>query len=149
MEICAFKTYTGTKTVKAMPMDARRAKDAGANVPDKYFEVGNANYNPGAEGYLVVYPDGYRSWSPKKAFEDAYSVSETHIDRMRIELAKLNEKIQKATKAIYTPDCLENCQREYLRVQLKSMREYAETLYLRISDALETSNPIGHEKPNC
>jgi hypothetical protein len=23
-------------------------------------------------GYLVVYPDGYRSWSPKEVFETAY-----------------------------------------------------------------------------
>ena len=24
------------------------------------------------EGYRVIYPDGYESWSPKKAFESAY-----------------------------------------------------------------------------
>lgn len=24
------------------------------------------------EGYHVVYPDGYESWSPKKTFETAY-----------------------------------------------------------------------------
>ena len=24
-------------------------------------------------GYLVVYPDGYESWSPTKAFEEGYS----------------------------------------------------------------------------
>ena len=24
-------------------------------------------------GYFVVYADGYRSWSPKKAFEDGYT----------------------------------------------------------------------------
>lgn len=140
----AFKTYTGTKTVKASPMGAGEAKRYGAQITDEVVRK-----NIGNNGYLVEYPDGYRSWSPAKQFEEAYSVSETHIDRMRIELAQLNEKIQKATKAIYTPNCLENSQREYLRIQLKSMRGYAETLYLRISDALETSNPIGHEKPNC
>lgn len=26
----------------------------------------------GEEGYTVVYPDGYESWSPKKVFEQAY-----------------------------------------------------------------------------
>lgn len=26
----------------------------------------------GQEGYEVVYPDGYQSWSPKEAFESAY-----------------------------------------------------------------------------
>ena len=25
------------------------------------------------KGYLVVYDDGYRSWSPTKAFEDGYT----------------------------------------------------------------------------
>lgn len=26
----------------------------------------------GAEGYRVIYPDGYESWSPKASFEGAY-----------------------------------------------------------------------------
>ena len=26
----------------------------------------------GREGYVVVYDDGYRSWSPKETFERAY-----------------------------------------------------------------------------
>ena len=29
-------------------------------------------YKDGDEGYKVVYPDGYESWSPKGAFEEAY-----------------------------------------------------------------------------
>ena len=28
--------------------------------------------DPEKEGYLVVYPDGYESWSPKQQFDDAY-----------------------------------------------------------------------------
>lgn len=24
------------------------------------------------QGYLVVYPDGYKSWSPKRVFEESY-----------------------------------------------------------------------------
>lgn len=43
------KNYIGVKIVKAEPM----AKD-------------------GKPGYKVVYPDGYESWSPKDAFEEAY-----------------------------------------------------------------------------
>lgn len=42
-------TYIGVKCVKAEPM----IKD-------------------GKDGYKVVYPDGYESWSPKEAFESAY-----------------------------------------------------------------------------
>ena len=30
-------------------------------------------HNPVAGGYYVVYKDGYKSWSPAKAFEDGYS----------------------------------------------------------------------------
>lgn len=30
-------------------------------------------HNPQAGGYYVVYPDGYKSWSPSKAFEEGYT----------------------------------------------------------------------------
>jgi len=43
------KTYIGTKFIKAEP----QPKD-------------------GEDGYKVVYPDGYESWSPKAVFEEAY-----------------------------------------------------------------------------
>lgn len=42
-------TYIGVKMVQAVPMD----KD-------------------GEQGYKVVYPDGYESWSPREQFERAY-----------------------------------------------------------------------------
>lgn len=44
-----YGVFVCTKIVAAKPMD----KD-------------------GQEGYEVVYKDGYRSWSPKKAFEEGY-----------------------------------------------------------------------------
>lgn len=31
-------------------------------------------YSPRAGGYLVVYADGYRSYSPAKAFEEGYKL---------------------------------------------------------------------------
>lgn len=43
------KTYIGCKVIKAEP----QGKD-------------------GKDGYKVVYPDGYVSWSPKDVFENAY-----------------------------------------------------------------------------
>lgn len=46
----ALTNYIGTKIVGAMPEKASN----------------------GAEGYRVVYKDGYTSWSPKEAFEEAY-----------------------------------------------------------------------------
>lgn len=33
-------------------------------------------YNPRAGGYLVQYADGYRSYSPAKAFEEGYTLVE-------------------------------------------------------------------------
>lgn len=35
-----------------------------------------ANYTPTVGDYLVVYQDGYKSFSPKKAFEEGYNLIE-------------------------------------------------------------------------
>lgn len=43
------QTYIGVKCVKAEPMTKN-----------------------GVDGYEVLYPDGYKSWSPKNVFESAY-----------------------------------------------------------------------------
>lgn len=76
------KKYTGTKTVMAEPMTRENAeKIIGRKI------VPNAEHS--GEGYLVEYPDGYKSWSPKDVFEEVYSVSETPLDRMRIEEREL------------------------------------------------------------
>ena len=37
--------------------------------------------NDSREGYTVVYPDGYISWSPKDVFENAYrEITEGELD---------------------------------------------------------------------
>lgn len=48
-----FKTYTGTKTIKAIPMGKAEAE----KVLGKSITPATA----GMDGYLVEYPDGYRS----------------------------------------------------------------------------------------
>lgn len=53
------KKYVGVKLVEAEPMT-------------KECFNGEVNPNQITEGYLVVYPDGYKSWSPKEVFENAY-----------------------------------------------------------------------------
>ena len=59
------KQYIGTKMIKARPMNrGDYNKYRGWNIPK--------DENPADEGYLVMYPDGYESWSPKKQFEEAY-----------------------------------------------------------------------------
>lgn len=140
------RTYIGTKTVQARRMNAADAKHAGANVPGKYFEVGHAEYNPGADGYLVIYDGGYRSWSPAKVFEGSYKVAETHVDRMKIELADLNERICKATRAINTFGALSVDKRWQLKKQLEAMQDYAEVLYDRIRYAVD---PLVNSGPCC
>lgn len=60
------KTYIGVKRIEAYPKD-----------------------RDGQPGYTVIYPGGYKSWSPKDVFEAAYfpiekanSLTQTDIDRM-------------------------------------------------------------------
>lgn len=58
------KTYIGAKIIQAEPMDNHNfvVRCKGGNIPE--YE--------NSEGYKVVYPDGYVSWSPKNVFEEAY-----------------------------------------------------------------------------
>lgn len=64
------KTYIGTKIIQAEPA----TKD-------------------GKDGYKVVYPDGYESWSPKDVFEEAYRESDNLSFGLAIEAAKKGRKI--------------------------------------------------------
>ena len=57
--------YIGTKLIEASPMSLGEYNVyRGWKIPD--------NENPEKEGYLVRYPDGYESWSPKEIFDQAY-----------------------------------------------------------------------------
>ena len=56
--------YIGTKLVMAMPMTMLEAqKVLGREIKPATVEL---------DGYLVEYKDGYKSWSPKSVFDDAY-----------------------------------------------------------------------------
>jgi hypothetical protein len=56
--------YIGTKVVKAEPMTMTEAqKVLGRELKPATLEE---------DGYLVEYKDGYKSWSPKSMFEEAY-----------------------------------------------------------------------------
>lgn len=62
--------YIGCKIIKAKPMtecgfiNKIKNEDVPQNQEDR-------------EGYLVEYPDGYKSWSPKEVFENAYRAMTT------------------------------------------------------------------------
>lgn len=78
--------YTGTKTVYAAPLTRTEAATRlGRNLKSENSDE--------EEGYLVQYEDGYQSWSPKSTFDKAYQPSGTFVDRMRIELADLHNRI--------------------------------------------------------
>ncbi|MCE4121627.1 DUF2829 domain-containing protein [Prevotella copri] len=55
--------YIGTKIVKANPMTATEAQVLGVEIKPATVEK---------DGYLVEYKNGYKSWSPKSVFEEAY-----------------------------------------------------------------------------
>lgn len=82
------KQYTGTKTVKAMPMTMGEAYER------KLLKNGvrPSECETDKTGYLVEYEDGYQSWSPADVFEKAYKPSETRLDRLRIECDELRAR---------------------------------------------------------
>lgn len=88
-----------------------------------------------AEGFLVVYPDGYESWSPKKVFQDAYMKSETFVDRLEIELKELNERASKLGNFIYGNlfQKLGSNEQQLLYNQLFLMNNYACILQTRLN----------------
>lgn len=67
------KKYVGTKLIEAEPMTR------GAYNKYRGWEI-PANENPDDPGYLIRYPDGYVSWSPKHIFDAAYLVLDDNKD---------------------------------------------------------------------
>lgn len=67
------KTYIGTKIIQAEP----EGKD-------------------GKDGYKVVYPDGYTSWSPKEVFEGAYFENKGLSFGMALEAIKNGSSVRRA-----------------------------------------------------
>ena len=60
--------YIGTKIICAVPLDEFEF----AARKDERTGLDHHDISGGRPGYLVVYPDGYESWSPKEVFEKAY-----------------------------------------------------------------------------
>ena len=144
METKEMKQYTGTKTVKAMPMTLGEAE----HTLNRHIDIAAVEYRSQVPGYLVEYGedgDNYRSWSPKDVFERAYRPSETHLDRMLIEYGQLKDRIMKLqafvlnstieTRPPYvTPSGLkfDYAYDEILHKQLRHMQQYARDLSWRI-----------------
>ena len=73
------KNYIGCKVIKAEPMN----EDTFLKIwKAKTFDSGKAR-----DGYRVIYPDGYVSWSPKDVFESAYrEFSEAEVSFLNSQL---------------------------------------------------------------
>lgn len=81
-----YKKYIRCHIVKATPMTrGEYNKHRGWIAP--------ANENAAAEGYHVVYPDGYESWCPKAQFEAAGRPIEGMTFGMAIEAMKQGMKV--------------------------------------------------------
>lgn len=101
------QTYIGTKIIRATPEQATN----------------------GAEGYRVVYADGYTSWSPKEAFEQAYRLT----DRMTFGDALVMLKAGIAVKREgWPPHC-------FLVLSDGALFYQAEATRLSIADGVEVA----------
>lgn len=97
-------TYIGTKQIKASPMNW------GDYCKLRGFEIGDKH--PNTIGYIVEYPltedstpnvegfEGYVSWSPVKAFEEAYMVAEHETHLIRIEISRTRKEIERLEKIL-------------------------------------------------
>ena len=85
-----FEEYIGTKRIKAKPMTRGEY--------NKYRSwITPENENPNDEGYLVkYYPDGYQSWSPKEAFENAYRKSGEMTFGHALEVLKHGDRVARS-----------------------------------------------------
>lgn len=123
------KKYIGTKTIMAKPMAKSEA--------EKVLNRSLADAKGGEDGYLVEYPDGYKSWSPKETFEEAYKVADTCLDCMRIEYADVKERVLKLHTFLMSEEfrALPKEKQAKLQAQCGAMSAYVEILGQRIDEA--------------
>lgn len=134
MPITHLKTYQGTKVVNACPMSR-------INAEKELDRIINPARND-EDGYLVEYKDGYRSWSAKSAFEEAYRPASTFIDRMHIECDELSKRRDSLHDFFNTTKFkeLDNFDQYLLLHQYTAMGDYLSVLKIRIERA-ENNNP--------
>ena len=79
--------YLGVKEVFATPMTAQAAGEI-LNRP-----IDTTNADAEGNGYLVIYKDGYRNWSPKAQFEEANRPATGMTFGMAIEAMRKGHKV--------------------------------------------------------
>ena len=133
------KKYIGTKQIEAEPMTMGEAYRRGllhaGRVPSE-SEKSKA-------GYYVKYDNGYESWSPKDVFEQSYRVTDTSLDRLRIERDELHDRYVKAKNYLSSPLAekqLTPREKGSLAAQVEFMRQYLLCVEERIKYAMEKLN---------
>lgn len=123
------KKYIGKKTIMAMPMAKTEA--------EKVLNRSLADAKGGEDGYLVEYQDGYKSWSPKETFEEAYKISDTYLDRLRIEYDDVKERVLKLQTFLMSEEFrgMPDEKKEKLKAQYSAMAIYSGILACRIDEA--------------
>lgn len=83
------KKYIGVKQIEAEPMNLGDYNiSRGWTIPE--------NEDPKKDGYRIVYPDEYVSWSPKEIFEEAYKQTTGLTFGLAIEALKLGKLITRS-----------------------------------------------------
>lgn len=128
------QTYKSHKVVEAAEVLAVEVNPAGGYLFQLRDSIGEAlqagwvrKHQPGPAvqsflgGYLVKYPDGYMSWSPKEAFEAGYTKVTMVSDA---ELANLaGEHILQFFSFLHLPHYLQEISRPFAEMAALIMRE--------------------------
>ena len=153
------KHFIGIKEVDAKPMTrGDYNKYRGWQIP--------ADENPADEGYLVKYSDSYESWSPKVAFNEAYTEyngtgllstvndmrSQDYKKRFLAEYMQLELRLNSLRRMLdeyaagelkFTP----NCSYDLLHKQYVHMSDYLDDLDLRaVHEGINIHNYIAEEQ---
>lgn len=103
------KKFIGVKVINAEPMNLGvYNKYRGWTIP--------SDEDPKKDGYLVVYMDGYESWSPKEIFEEAYRETTGITFGLAVEAMKKGLKVARSgwngkdMYAVYMPGYPEGVQ---------------------------------------
>ena len=141
------KQYIGTKVVHAAPAFKATGLNKACKVANqvltadqiKECEANGWHFTDKMEGYKVRYADGYESWCPKEAFEEAYRLTDGMNFGLAIEAAKMGKKIARAGwngKGIYLE----------LQVPDKHSKMTLPYIYI-VTNGLITDNP--HAPKGC
>lgn len=131
--------YQGTKQLKAIPMNKRDycvlrgwpvPADEDADEPGYVVEYQDNDSKPNVEGFA-----NYVSWTPATVFDKTYRPCGTYAERMAVELADLDLKINRLSAFMQVDGFMEldQHQRMLLRMQHYAMSHYRSVLAERIA----------------